>query len=72
MKRTCGLLLSFVLIVGTANAAADTRIIVRNTLGSFAMNTTCLLLGCKVQERKKLTIDTAGFGYTVPRRICSG
>jgi subtilisin family serine protease len=50
MKRTCGLLLSFVLILGTANAVADTRIIVRNTLGSFAMNTTCLLLGCKVQR----------------------
>jgi subtilisin family serine protease len=50
MKRTCGLLLSFVLILGTANAAADTRIIVRNTLGSFAMNTTCLLLGCTVQR----------------------
>ena len=50
MKRTCGLLLSFVLVLGTANAAADTRIIVRNTLGSFAMNTTCLLLGCRVQR----------------------
>src|SRR6266850_1251814 len=50
MKRTCGLLLSFVLVLGTANAAADTRIIVRNTLGGFVMNTTCLLLGCKVQR----------------------
>ena len=50
MKRTFGLLLSFVLVLGTANAAADTRIIVRNTLGSFAMNTTCLLLGCRVQR----------------------
>ena len=35
MKRTFGLLLSFVLVLGTANAAADTRIIVRNTLGGF-------------------------------------
>src|SRR5256885_1051953 len=50
MKRTCGLLLSFVLVLGTANAAADTRIIVRNTLGGLVMNTTCLLLGCKVQR----------------------
>src|SRR3954471_13402999 len=50
MKRRVAFLLTFVLILGTANAAADTRIIVRNTLGSFAMNTTCLLLGCKVQR----------------------
>ncbi len=50
MKRTCSFLLTFVLILGTANAKADTRIIVRNSLGSLAMNTTCLLLGCKVQR----------------------
>src|SRR3954453_17426018 len=50
MKRTVAFLLNFVLILGTANAAADTRIIIRNTLGSFAMNTTCLLLGCKGQR----------------------
>src|SRR3954468_6466082 len=50
MKRRVAFLLTFVLILGTANAAAGTRIIVRNPLGSFAMNTTCLLLGCKVQR----------------------
>src|SRR2546430_12169749 len=65
MKRTFSLLLSFVLIVGTANAAADTRIIVRNTLGSFAMNTTCLLLGCKVQ-RGLVDPNSQLFLVTVP------
>src|SRR5256885_9127214 len=49
MKRASCLLI-FVLFFSTLNAAADTRLIVRNTLGSFAMNTTCLLLGCKVQR----------------------
>src|SRR3954470_4185708 len=49
MKRVTYLLI-FLLFFGTLNAAADTRIIVRNSLGSLAMNTTCLLLGCKVQR----------------------
>src|SRR5207302_9087063 len=48
MKRASCLLI-FVLFLSTLNAAADTRLIVRNSLGSLAMNTTCLLLGCKVQ-----------------------
>src|SRR5690348_15525846 len=49
MKRVACILV-FLLFFGTLNAAADTRIIVRNHLGSLAMNTTCLLLGCKVQR----------------------
>src|SRR5437764_8000512 len=49
MKRVTYLLI-FLLFFGALNAAADTRIIVRNSLGSLAMNTTCLLLGCKVQR----------------------
>jgi hypothetical protein len=49
MKRSLCLLLILVAL-GTQDAVADTRIIVRNTLGSFAMNLTCSLLGCKVQR----------------------
>src|SRR3954468_2493734 len=49
MKRSC--LIVLILMALTAQqAAADSRIIVRNTLGSFAMNLTCSLLGCTVQR----------------------
>jgi len=50
MKRFLWL---FILIFTTAAAvpaAADTRIIVRDTLGSAAMNIACTLLGCNVQR----------------------
>src|SRR5437016_9723138 len=49
MKRSFWVLL-IVVAMTAQQAAADTRIIVRDTLGSLAMNTTCLLLGCKVQR----------------------
>jgi len=50
MKRASCILVLFLMFFSSLNAAADTRIIVRNSLGSLAMNTTCLLLGCKVQR----------------------
>jgi len=50
MKRASCILVLFLVFFSSLNAAADTRIIVRNSLGSLAMNTTCFLLGCKVQR----------------------
>jgi subtilisin family serine protease len=49
MKRSCFAVMILVALMAQ-QAAADTRVIVRNTLGSFAMNLTCSLLGCKVQR----------------------
>jgi subtilisin family serine protease len=49
MKRSCFAVVILVALMAQ-QAAADTRVIVRNTLGSFAMNLTCSLLGCKVQR----------------------
>src|SRR5229473_5075392 len=50
MKRFLWL---FILVFATAAAkpaAADTRVIVRDTLGSVAMNIACSLLGCNVER----------------------
>ena len=49
MKRSFWIVVVLVAL-SAQQAAADTRIIVRDTLGSFAMNLTCSLLGCKVQR----------------------
>src|SRR5258708_2709144 len=39
------------LLVGSCvSANAQNRVIVRDTLGQFALQTTCLLLGCTVNE----------------------
>ena len=48
MKRFLWLFILVFITAAAKPSAADTRIIVRDTLGSAAMNATCTLLGCTV------------------------
>jgi len=52
MKR-CTIVFSWLLFVAVAGvpAAAQSPVIVRDSLGSMALKTTCLLLGCNVTEQ---------------------
>ncbi|HTD22038.1 MAG TPA: S8 family serine peptidase [Terriglobales bacterium] len=50
MKRFLWLFILIFVTAAAKPAAADTRVIVRDTLGSVAMNIACSLLGCNVQR----------------------
>lgn len=49
MKRLTWMLVIVFGVTAAIPAAADTRLIVRDTLGATALNLTCSLLGCQVQ-----------------------